>query len=103
MDEGQLKMNKSKMELVYFGGSRQLDKCITNTININGEDIQWSHFTIYLGVYLDSILSFKEHIKVKGKAAMLILLKIRTARKYLTRKACAKLIISLVISHLETM
>ena len=41
------------------------------------------------------------HIKVKCKVAMLNLLKIRAARKYLTRKACAKLTISLVISHLD--
>ena len=32
---------------------------------------------------------------------MLNLLKIRAARKYLTRKACAKVPISLVISHLD--
>ena len=32
---------------------------------------------------------------------MLNLLKIRAARKYLTRKTCAKLTISLVISHLD--
>ena len=40
MDQVQLKMNGSKMEFTYFGGSRQLDKYITNTININGEDMQ---------------------------------------------------------------
>ena len=32
---------------------------------------------------------------------MLNLLKIKAARKYLTRKACAKLTISLVISHFD--
>ena len=44
--------------------------------------------TRYLGAYLDSTLNFKEHIKVKCKAAMLNLLTIRVIRKYLTRKAC---------------
>ena len=53
-----------------------MEKYLTNTININGEDIQWSNVTRYLGAYLDSTLSFKEHIKVKCKVAMLNLLKI---------------------------
>ena len=30
---------KVKMEFIYFQGSRQLEKCITKAININGEDI----------------------------------------------------------------
>ena len=75
MDQVQLMMNKSKTEFIYFGGSRQLEKCIPNTMNINGEDIQWSNVTGFLGGYLDSTLSFKEHIKVKGKVAMLNLQK----------------------------
>ena len=32
MDHVQLKMNERKMEFIFFGGSRQLEKCITNTI-----------------------------------------------------------------------
>ena len=75
-DHVQLKINKSKTESIYFGGSRQLEKCISNTINVNGEDIQRSNVTRYLSAYLDSTHSFKEHIKFKAKAAMLNLLKI---------------------------
>ena len=57
--------------------------------------------TGYLGAYLDSSLSFKEQIKMKCKSAMINLLKIRAARKFLSRKACIKMVISLVISHLD--
>ena len=63
-----------KMEFIYFGGTRQLEKCITNTIDINGEDIQWSNVAGYLGAYLDSTLSFKKHLKAKCKVALLNLL-----------------------------
>ena len=38
---------------------------------------------------------------MKCKAAMINLLKIRAARKFLTRKACTKMVISLVISHFD--
>ena len=57
MDAVQLKMNDSKTEFIYFGGPRQLQKCIVNQIDVNGEMIPWSHTTRYLGAYLDSVLN----------------------------------------------
>ena len=76
MDQVQLKINESKTEFIYFGGSRQLEKCLTITINVNGEDIQQSNVTRHLGAYLESTPSFKECSKVKCKVAMLNLLKL---------------------------
>ena len=80
MDQVRLTINKSKTKFIYFGGSRQLEKCITNTINISGEDIQYSNVTRYLDAYLDSTLSLKQHIKEKCKVATLNLLKTSAAR-----------------------
>ena len=60
MDTVQLKMNDSKTEFMYFGGPRQLEKCIVNQINVNGEMIPRSQIIGYLGAYLDSALNFKE-------------------------------------------
>ena len=57
--------------------------------------------TRYLGAYLDSELNFREHIKMKCKAVMINLLKIKATRKFLTKEACTKLTISLVMSHLD--
>ena len=45
MDAVRLKMNKNKTKLIYFGGPRQLKKCIINQINVNGEMIPRSHIT----------------------------------------------------------
>ena len=96
MDGVRLKMNNSKTKFIYFGGPRQLEKCISQ-ININGEQIPRSQMTRYLGAYLDATLNCKQHIKVKCKAAMLNLLKIKATRKYLTTKACTKAVITLVM------
>ena len=85
----------------YFGWPSQLDKCITTTINVNGEEIERANITKYLGAYLDSKLDFKEHIKTKCKAAMLNIYRIKAARKNLTRSACNKLMVALVLSHLD--
>ena len=101
MDQVRLKMNESKTEFIYFGWPSQLEKCIRTSINVNGEEIMRTNTTKYLGAYLDSKLDFKEHIKIKCKAAMLNIYKIRAARKNLTRSACNKLMVSLVLSHLD--
>ena len=101
MDQVRLKLNESKTEFMYFGWPSQLGKCVTSTIDINGEDIARSEVTKYLGAHLDSALNFKNHVKTKCKAAMFNLQRIRAARKYLTRPACNKLMVSLVISHLD--
>ena len=101
MDQVRLKMNESKTEFIHFGWPSQLDKCIKTSININGEEIVRANITKYLGAYLDSKLYFKEHIKTKCRAAMLNIYKIRAARKNLTRSACNKLMVSLVLSHLD--
>ena len=101
MDQVRLKLNEAKTEFMYFGWPSQLGKCAVSTIDINGENIARSEVTKYLGAHLDSALNFKKHIKTKCKAAMFNLQRIRAARKYLTRPACNKLMVSLVISHLD--
>ena len=94
-------MNASKTEFIYFGGPRQLEKCIINQINVNAEQIPRSQMTRYLGAYLDSALNFKQHIKIKCRAVMLNLLKIKATRKYLTTKACTKAVVTLVMTYLD--
>ena len=81
MDQVHLKMNESKTEFIYFGWPSQLEKCTRTSINVNGEEIMRANTTKYLGAYLDSKLDFREHIKVKCRAAMLNIYKIRAARK----------------------
>ena len=99
MDAVRLKMHISKTGFIYFGGPKQLEKCIINQININGEQIPRSQMMRYLGTYLDPALNLKQHIKMKCKAAMLNMLKIKATRKYLTTEACAKAVTIIVMTH----
>ena len=96
-----LKMNNSKTAFIYFGGPKQVEKCIINQINVNGEQIPRTQMMRYLGAYLDPALNLKQHIKMKCRAAMLNLLKIKATRKYLTTEACTKAVITLVMTHLD--
>ena len=101
MGQVRLKMNESKTKFIYFGWPSQLDKCITQHINVNGEQIEKTNITKYLGTHLDIKLDFKEHIKIKCRAAMLNIFRIKASRKNLTRSTCNKLMVTLVLSHLD--
>ena len=101
MDQVCLKLNEAKTEFIYFGWPSQLGKCATTTIDINAETITRSSITKYLEAHLDSALNFKQHIKTKCKTAMFNLQCMHATRKYLTRSASNKLMVSLVISHLD--
>ena len=69
------------MEFIYFGWPNQLGKCCIDKIYVNGIEVERSNSTKYLGAYLDSKLDFKEHIKIKCKAVMLNLHRIKAATK----------------------
>ena len=101
MDAMQQKMNDNKTEFIYFGGPKQLEKCTINQINVNGEMVLRSHITRYLGAYLSSTLTLKEHVKKKCKVAMLNLLKIKATRKFLTIETGTEAVIALVMSQLD--
>ena len=101
MDMNRLKMNESKTEFILFGSSRQLQKCNTNTLNVNGTDVSRSDTIKYLGVNLDQELQLRSHIITKCRIASLNLFRIKSIRKHLTDESCKQVIHGLVISHLD--
>ena len=78
-----------------------LKKCNKNTIKVIEETINRCSTVRYLGAYLDSQLSFKEHIKTKCKSAVLNIIRIQNIRKYLDKDTTHMLIKSLALSHLD--
>ena len=101
MDAVRLRLNESKTEFMYFGSGKQLKKCNENTIKVIEETINRCSTIRYLGAYLDSQLSFREHIKTKCKSAVLNVIRIWNIRKYLDKDTTHKLIKSLALSHLD--
>ena len=101
MDETRLKMNPSKTEFIYFGNTKQLQKCTSNSINVAGDLIVRSEVIRYLGVWLNSTLNFKTHVTKKCKVAMLNFLRIRSIHHLLTEDATSSLVLSLCVSHLD--
>ena len=76
MDAACLKINESKTEFIYFGSKQMLKKGNINAVNINGEHMARSDKVKYLGGFLDSTLSFHQHIIAKCHAANINLQKI---------------------------
>ena len=101
MDAVKLKLNETKTEFIYFGGKHQLAKKQRGTININGKIIQCTNKIKYLGGHLNSSLTFKDHIIAKLKSATINIIKSRNIRKYLNQDTCHRLVITLVLSHLD--
>lgn len=94
-------MNASKIEFIMIGSRPQLNKCLTNSININGNNIKRESTIRYLGAFLDETLNFKDHINRKCRTAMMNYLRIKNIRQFLTIEATEVLVLSLVISHLD--
>ena len=101
MDSVRLKLNSDKTEFIYFGTTHQLKKCLTDSIDVNGDHIIRSETVRYLGAFLDQLLNFKAHTKQKCRTAMSNLIRIRNMRKFLTKDTCATLMLGLVVSHLD--
>ena len=95
------KLNEVKTEFIYFGRRQHLNKMTYTTINAIGESIKRSTKVRYLGGHLDSNLTLKEHILMKCKALTLNIIMICNIGKNLTKEMCHKLILQLVISHLD--
>ena len=101
MDGNRLKMNDSKTEFIMFSSRKMLTKCITTDININGTRVKKENIIRYLGVWLDSVLSFKYHVKIKCKSAMFNLVHIKRLRPSLTVEVANILVMGLEILHLD--
>ena len=101
MDSMRLKLNSDKTEFNLFGYRVQLQKCITEEINVNGDIIKCSANVKFLGGILDSHLTFIQHITLKCQIAMMNFIKIRNIHKYLNKSACKTLLLALHISHLD--
>jgi exonuclease III len=77
-----LKLNTAKTETILFTKSNKMKKLSENNrISINGNNLEWKNTAKYLGVSLDTKLTFKSHIAEshlkarKGMATLYPLLK----------------------------
>ena len=71
MDKNRLQMNDGKTEFIMFGARKQLAKCITASIDVNNMEVSMSKLVKYLGMWMDSNLTFKDHIVKKCRTSVI--------------------------------
>ena len=71
MCQNRLKLNPNKTEFIYFGSRQMLSKCTENSINVVHDTVERVDKIRCLGVWFDSVLSFKFHITEKCQVAFL--------------------------------
>ena len=101
MDGVKLKMNPDKTKFIYFGFRTQISKCLINSINVVGDEIERSGVIRYLGGFLDTQFSLRSHVTKKCAIASGNVAKIRSIHMFLTQEACEIVIHSLVTSHMD--
>ena len=101
MDENQLKMNDDKTEDIIFVSNKMAKKIQTQSIYINGTNINKREGIQYLGAWLDEHLTLREHIKRKCRMAMVNLQYICLIRQYLTWDTTQTLVLGIVMPHLD--
>ena len=69
MNYNRLKL-KEKIEFIRFGRRHELQKCIKNNLMVCGKEVEISDLVRYIGVWFDSMLTFKDHVTIKYKSAM---------------------------------
>ena len=93
-DERQLSVNPSKTELILF--TRKLKIEGFQSITFYGKTLALSNQVKYLGVLLDSKLSWKNHVEAKCKRALAAFYQVRRAvgttwGASVTHETCSKL------------
>ena len=78
-----------------------LSKCITNSININGHEVNRSVTIKYLGAWLDQELKMKQHRVNKCRIAMLNIQRIKYLRPVLTEDTTQALVLGLIVLHID--
>ena len=102
MQKKRLKLNTNKTDVILVGtncGLREFEDIAS--INILGTNVTLSKAVRNLGVFLDSNLSFDEHIRRTKKKAIGNLINIAHIAKYIDKDTRTKLIHNLVFSTID--
>ena len=96
-----LTVNVNKTKYVVFGSRHQLQDKPDLNLNISGQKIERVSTMKYLGVLLDDLLNFEEHIEYVVNKSTKKLGILRKSREFLPRKTSILLYKSLVLPHID--
>jgi hypothetical protein len=89
------------IEFMISGTRQQLTKVTVDRLIVGNSSITTVSKARNLGVWFDSNMNFNVHITKTCNLAFYFLHNIRRIRKYLTHESTQKLVLALVIEHLD--
>ena len=93
-------MQIDKTNVTIFGPQCSAHDYSSCTIRLNGQDIKHVNECKFLGIYLDTHLTWKRHIERKSAKISSAIFAINRARNFLSKHALRCLYFALVHSHL---
>jgi hypothetical protein len=101
LESNKLMLNTDKTELMTVGTASRVNQIDIKSIQILDSDISFQDSVKYLGVKLDRTLSMSAYISDVCRSAFLSLRRIGSIRPFLSEKATACLVNSVIISRLD--
>ena len=101
MTSNKLILNDDKTEAIIIGPIFRQNKCKLSSISVGQSLIPFAPVVKNLGIYLDSMLSMKNHIDHLCKICHFHLRNIGAIRNILTLEASATLVRALILSRLD--
>ena len=96
-----LSLNPSKTKVVIFGTRQSVKKNKNFNVKINGTKIKVVPTYKYLGVMLDSTLTYKAHIAYVSRIILHKIAVLSAVRKYLTKDVAIKVYKSMVLPYFD--
>ena len=101
MSKNKLKMNTDKTEIMACGTIAKRKQVNINAVIIGNESITLSDEVKDLGVYIDSSISFNQHVSYLRKICYFELRKISSIRPFISEQSAKQLAVSLILSKLD--
>ena len=101
MSSNRLKLNASKTEFIWLGSTRRLARCTFDPIIISGVPIQPSSTVRDLGAYIDSGMSYTDHVTRLTRTCFFHIRQLRSIRRSLTVDSSHTLVRALILTRLD--
>ena len=101
MTMNKLKMNNEKTEIMVCGTNAKRKLVNIDSVDIGGVPISLSDEVKDLGVFIDSSISFYQHVSHLRKSCFFELRKISSIRPFISEKSAKQLAVSLILSKLD--
>jgi len=101
MARNRLQLNSNKTEFIWLSTSRRRHQIPADHLIIGTNTVPAVASARNIGVYVDSVMSMREHITRVTSSCFAVLRQLRTIRRALSDHACDMLITSFIFSRLD--